>query len=461
MEDPIHRRTKLGIAAAASVPLVLTGGIAFAEFNDAPAQSAAAPGDGAESPIPPVDVNGDGTADTVVSGTRDGGEGASYAGVLLGGEDGLDPERSSVVDRADLGIPEGGEDDTALDPIGTGDLNGDGHTDLILDAGTGYVAWGGPDGLTGEAVELPWLSYDDPMALAAVSLAVADMDGDGSTDVAVLDHVQGSPVGEYETAFHRGPFDESGAPAATEPLELPAEAEDGSIEAFDADSDASADLLLRLNADESPVSHIVLPSTEAGPATGDPVETPAGHAIATGDTDADGTTDLLIGAHGIPNNENPPGDDDPELHPGRVDAYLGFDTGAEPVRTTRDSEGVPGDAEDADGFGSSVATGDADGDGYTDTAVATGPFHSTKAFTVLPGGPDGPTGAGSATVTIDDPSGGWWNIDTFADVNGDGIDDLLLSTASLEEAGSSYTLYLGTADGLSEEPAAEFTAEGL
>ena len=62
----------------------------------------------------------------------------------------------------------------------------------------------------------------------------------------------------------------------------------------------------------------------------------------------------------------------------------------------------------------------------------------------------------SSTNPRNNPSGGWWNIDTFADVNGDGIDDLLLSTANKEEAASSYTLYLGTTDGLSEElPAAQ------
>ncbi|PWV55198.1 VCBS repeat-containing protein [Nocardiopsis sp. L17-MgMaSL7] len=406
------------------------------------------------------DVNGDGYTDLPISGrTGDPETGQPYVGVLLGGPDGLSPDRSVTLTREDLGLADDGELLTVLD---TGDLDGDGYTDLLVDAGSGYVVWGGPDGPSGEAQPLPWLEMDDPRGMYAVSLVVGDFDGDGNTDVTVLDHLQGSPMDEFETTFHRGPFERDGSAAESREVTLPSDAADAELDVIDADGDAALDLLLVRNRDESPAPHLVLRSGPDGPAQEVVGDTGLSHAYANGDFDGDAHPDLLIGVSGIPNNE--PGHED-ELHPGYVDAYAGGDgfLDAEPNRLTLDSEGVPGEAEDGDGFGNGLLVGDVDGDGYDDAVAMTGPFHSHETATLLFGGPEGLTGERAAALTVPERGDlGSYHHHALADYDGDGHPDLLLSTVrpSMPEGVTGYVLFPGGPGGFDQEPV-EFTTEGL
>ncbi|MFE1166619.1 FG-GAP repeat domain-containing protein [Nocardiopsis sp. NPDC058789] len=408
----------------------------------------------------PNDVNGDGFPDVPITGrSGDAETGQPYVGVLLGGTDGLSPDRSVTLTRADLGLPDDGE---LLTVLGTGDLDGDGHTDLLVDAGSGYVVWGGPEGPAGEAVPLPWLEKDDPSDMYAVSLVVGDFDGDGHTDVTVLDHLQGSPIDEYEAAFHQGPFERDGSPAESGEVALPEDAGDAQLDVIDADGDAALDLLLVRNRDESPAPHLVLRSGPDGPAQEVLGDTALNHAYANGDFDGDAHPDLLVGVSGIPNNE--PGYED-ELHPGYVDSYAGGDgfLDAEPSRLTLDSEGVPGDAEDGDGFGNGLLVGDVDGDGYDDAVAMTGPFHSYEAATLLFGGPNGLTGERATALPVPERGDlGAHLPHSLADYDGDGHPDLLLSTAhpAMPEGDAGYALFRGGPDGFDPEPV-EFTTESL
>lgn len=456
-EAPIHPRTTVPLTAAALL-LATACGAPDTDLTDGPT-SAENTGDG----LAPVgdDVNGDGYTDLPIDGYSDDLlTGDPYVGVLLGGEDGLSPERSLTLTRSDLGLPESVEEVTVLD---TADLDGDGYTDLLLDAGSGFVVWGGPGGPAGEAVPLPWLDKDDHLEMRLASLAVGDLDGDGHTDVALLDRAEGIPGDVYEGSYHRGPFERDGSSAESSGMPLPDDADDAEIAVFDADGDAALDLLLVRNRDESPAPHLVLRSGPDGPAREVLGETAPGHAYATGDFDADGSSDLLIGVSGIPNNE--PGHDD-ELHPGQVDAFGGADgfLDAEPVRLTLDSEGVPGEAEDGDGFGNGLLVGDINGDGHDDAVAMTGPFHSFRAATVLFGGPEGLTGEGAVSLPVPERDDlGNYRHHALADYDGDGYADLLFSTVqpgSLPTAGAGYALHRGGPEGLGSEPL-EFTTEGL
>lgn len=410
---------------------------------------------------PPVIDDTNGLPVLPVHGYR-GGEftGEPYVGVLLGGEGGLDPDRSVVLTRSDLELS--GEQEHLM-VMDTGDLDGDGHTDLIVDAQDGgYIVWGGPEGPVGPAVPLPWLSVDHPDGMGAISLAVGDMNGDGDTDVAVLDSLMGTPTNEWESTFHHGPFDREGTPAATEDLPLPDDADDATVRAFDADGDAYEDLLLVRGADESPVSHVVLRSGPEGPAQEIVGDTAPGHEHVAGDVDGDGSTDLLVGVSGIPNNE--PGHDD-ELHPGYVDTYLAGEgyLDAEPVRVDRDTEGVPGAAEDGDGFGNGLLVGDVDGDGIDDVVAMTGPYFDRSTATLLLGGAEGLTGEGGVTVPVPSSDLGNMHHHALADYNGDGHADLVLSTAerSIYREADAYAVFLGGPDGFADEPDTVFTNEGL
>ncbi|REJ75125.1 MAG: hypothetical protein DWQ36_06140 [Acidobacteria bacterium] len=172
-----------------------------------------------------------------------------------------------------------------------------------------------------------------------------------------------------------------------------------------------------------------------------------GKVLAVGDFDGDGCDDLAIGVPEVDQGglddvgavwEIPGGPGGPELSLARRWSQADPDI----------SDGV----EALDHFGSSLATGDLNGDGFDDLAIggfgeAIGSLASAGAVWLLPGGPDGLRGA------FDAPTGwrqlinqGLGAVDETAEVNdrfgtateicdldGDGIDDLIVSASGEDE----------------------------
>jgi hypothetical protein len=182
-----------------------------------------------------------------------------------------------------------------------------------------------------------------------------------------------------------------------------------------------------------------------------------GKALAVGDFDDDGHDDLAIGAY----------EASPLLsisHTGAVYVLYAQHNGYGLSSTnrdiwTQDSNGVPGEAEEDDWFGYSLAVGDFNGDGYDDLAIgapieAVGSLSGAGAVNVIYGSASGLTGSNAQLWDQDstDISGTSEAGDNFGytlaagDFDSDGYDDLAIGAwlegiGSVSDAGSINVIY--------------------
>ena len=116
------------------------------------------------APKPKADFNGDGYADLAVGvpGATVGGKAkAGYVNVVWGGKKGLGGHGSTTVSQGAAGVPGTVEKDDGFGTaVSTGDMNGDGRTDIVVgtpgednsagaSAGTLTVLWGAKSGIKG------------------------------------------------------------------------------------------------------------------------------------------------------------------------------------------------------------------------------------------------------------------------------------------------------------------------
>jgi hypothetical protein len=218
-----------------------------------------------------------------------------------------------------------------------------------------------------------------------------------------------------------------GEPSATWQFTVPhrsAVADSASGSVLDVNGDGLADFSSRLPSDglEAPVQlflgradgditapDVVLP----GPG----IRTDAGD-VATGDVNGDGFGDLIIS------------DYFPFRHRGAVRVYFGGPGGISP---TPDVTLAPLEEHQTEYFGYEIATGDVDGDGFTDVLASCSAHLPTywstfRAIAVFKGGPGGPSSAPSAFVAVPERSGVVRDVVLAGsgDVNGDGYADAVL-----------------------------------
>ncbi|MGV9452904.1 FG-GAP repeat domain-containing protein [Streptomyces sp. NPDC003635] len=350
------------------------------------------------------DFNGDGYEDLAVAApyaTVSGKANAGYVAVLHGSASGLNPSVRKVYSQATTGVPgvpEGG--DRFGHSLAAADLDGDGYTDLVVEAkrefwqrdgidreGNRTVLWGGPSGL-GSGTVLP--PADDGRYQGEVTVT-GDFDGDGRPDLA------------QKSRAEFGPFTRDGRPASVQDdAELVgADLRMAEVSAGDVDGDGITDLVTRSvgGRDEQGEYVFRLHYVRGGgdglaaPVTLEDAQgrfvDPLDSSLELGDLNGDGRADLVLGRNSL------------TVFNGTAD---GPGTAAAPRVIDQDTPGVPGTQETVDSLGRALAIGDVDGDGFGDVLaglpgenLASMGFlgNSVGSVVVVPGGPDGPTGAGA------------------------------------------------------------------
>ncbi len=322
----------------------------------------------------PGDLDGDGFDDLVA-------EDYSDAHLVFGGASGFERSREIRWSRSDENGHSG--DNFGSDIASAGDVNADGHVDLIIgakydgalgdNAGAAYVYLGSSDGID-TANETKLLASDgEAWELAGESVSGAgDVDGDGYDDVLMgirKDEHDGS-LGGTVRLYRGGP---GGVDADDETLIV---ASDSSFydkfgvtlaDLGDLDGDGYDDLAVGATSADAGVVYIY-PGSASGPDSArelklTPSDGPSGYEFgsalaAAGDLDGDGHADLAVAskAHeaGLSGS-------------GSVYVYFGDGTGLDPDSEVRLHAS---DSTEGDGFATALAgLGDIDGDGFGELAI--------------------------------------------------------------------------------------------
>ncbi|MCK6531226.1 FG-GAP-like repeat-containing protein [Myxococcota bacterium] len=344
-----------------------------------------------------------------------------------------------------------GPDDDAVDP----DSDGDGHPASVdCDDGDPGVHPGAEDscgdGIDQDCDGDPWdcrLAGDVPVSAAHATFVgnfswgnagwsvagAGDTDGDGSDDVVVAvpsDETGGTWAGAVYLL--RGPLD-----PGTSDLESGADAvlvgEGGTfgegLASGDFNEDGISDVIVgapwkdRVYVFFGPIAGRVDAVDADVILTGESSGDQAGYAVASaGDVDRDGSPDLLVGAQ--------------EAAGGRGRAYLLRGPLGTGTRSLSTADAVLTGERTGDRAGWSVAgAGDTDGDGYGDLLIGA-PWQNDAgsyagAAYLVRGPVSGSVGLGAATTRIYSPESNWelgTGVVGPGDVDGDGLDDILIGT---------------------------------
>ncbi|MEQ1564318.1 MAG: MopE-related protein [Myxococcota bacterium] len=386
------------------------------------------------------DVNGDGYDDVVVGEPRrDADAGAAY--LYLGSATGLDP--GGAIDLVSTNPLAGAQ--FGFEVAG-GDLNGDGHSDVVvaaptedlppyLSSGAFYVFPGSPTGVGGGIRAIPegtGTDHTEPQPQFGAELCVGDLDGDGFDDLVVA-----APFADGDLVDNVGQlYVYYGSPSGIGGR-ISALAPEATVEG----SNYGRDLACRDDIDGDAIPDVVVSAPYEGRGTvfvhasswpDDALENvdtgTTAFALSTGDIDGDDVTELTVLWWGSAITW--------------FDRYFDFDaTGA----VTVERAGLA-DAKKA------VVVGDVDADGYDDVLVGDSehdsPATNTGSAGVYWGGPFGVDASLNEALTrpLPEEEESFGNrVAAAGDVNGDGYADLLVTAANPSVVSRVY-LYLGGCD---------------
>ncbi|MGP3638464.1 FG-GAP repeat protein, partial [Streptomyces sp. 24-1644] len=464
--------TTVALAIAVAAAAVVTVPAAQAAVPARVTASAAAAATAPVTPVPGrVDYNGDGFADLAVAApgaTVNGHAGAGYVGVVYGSTSGPATATKQIVTQDSAGVPDAAEAGDAFgSAIASADLDRDGYSDLVVGAATEKngtvdrtglltVIWGGAAGLSGGATLLTGEQYDQ----VGDRLTAGDFDGDGFPDLATVKWA------DLQTLS--GPFTRAGAAAGTAAYPDTDDMRYLDLASGDINGDGRDDVAALTHAgDEFDSRRIVVAAggttglgalTSVKGANGYGIE--GGEHLAVGRVNGDAYADLVVG-RAVDGYDS---DLDQPLAKGGMITYVpGAATGAQGTRAkvfNQDSAGIPGAAEAGDGFGSSVAIGDTNGDGFGDIAVgvsgeALETVQRAGGIVVMPGTSTGPTGTGTKGFNQDtagvagaaEPNDRFGGAAAFVDGNKDGRAELAVGAPGEDEGAGALWFFPATTTG--------------
>ncbi|MFD7923723.1 FG-GAP-like repeat-containing protein [Streptomyces sp. NPDC059740] len=421
------------------------------------AAAAPAPSSPAGSAPTHQDVDGDGYADLLVGApgatVKDHAK-AGYVALTFGSTTGVDMDRHQGLTQAHTGVPGTPEAGDAFgQTVATGDMDGDGHTDLVVSApgesigdvkaaGSVTVVFGSASGLSDHAI-----AFHAPKPTAGRHfgdrIALGDFDHDGRDDLAVVD---GSKADVVKGAAN---LRDTATPKITSLTPPVGSAGLESVRSGDVNGDGYADLVT-VGYDDDPADEgtlAVLPGSSTGlraTLLGKSVGLPfAGYRTVVGDVNGDGKDDVLLDT----SFEDGPDDYKLRILPG---ATGGLDTASPVVWQAPLLSGT------------ATQLADVDGDGHDDLVVAdtfagdSDGINSAGALTVVSGGTDWLDPASKRTVSLDTDgvSGVAEGGDLFgsavapADYNGDGTADLAVGVPGKHDEKGGVSMLYGSADGI-------------
>lgn len=408
------------------------------------ALGAAPPQAEAATPAPVrLDFDGDGYADLAIGapgGTVGGAARAGYVTVMYGGPHGLSTSRRTVISRATSGIPGSPANGEGFGrQLSRGDLDGDGHADLVIGNRAGntdaVIVWGGPHGLTGAGAR----------SVPATNTQTGDFNGDGKLDLALFRTrpAQGDDPNGSTAAVWNGPFTRSGRHGAEKALDADhlkyVDIRDGVT--GDVNGDGRDDLVLGIYEGDGMYGTRYYTGSASGLTPTAPGTAPSDDGgLAFGDLNGDGYDDIAVGS----------------VYDSAVTVAYGSASGVGPRSTwktfTEDTPGVPGTNDNVFRFGASLSAGDINGDGIDDLAVGVpgkeiGYDDNAGGVDILYGTRSGLTGRGAQGFTQGTPgvpgkvelSDAFGSAVQLLDINGNGYADL--AAAAVGEDGGNGAVW--------------------